>query len=384
MDSFSLLDAVLLLGVGQGLFLCVSIPFIGGQYKSTNRILALIVLFATIMLSGRILVYRVQGDWVSRVASFVDITIFLFGPLIFLYIKRLLSGLKETPMLAWWHFLPAFVHFMYSIWTIYIPFDVFHTLYLQGKLSLVLFLMEGVGLLSLIIYWVFSLKIVYKKVVSVKIYSTRYNITIRQYLIFFTTSIGLLITFWLVGFVAIYFFQEKSASVTYSMMWTMTPVFLYIVGFFSLTPSEVLKSPVFFKKKEDRVSVSESMKLQHRLDILIREEKIYNQPNLSLKSLAEKLETTPNNVSWLLNNKYQKSFYDFINERRVKAFQAKVENREHDQKTLLGLAMDVGFNSKSTFNKVFKLHVGDTPSHYVKNLQQGARKRSTLVHSESK
>ena len=60
------------------------------------------------------------------------------------------------------------------------------------------------------------------------------------------------------------------------------------------------------------------------------------------------------------------TFYDFINHYRVKEFVKKVENQEHLKHTILALSMDVGFNSKSTFNKAFKDTMQDTPSNYIK------------------
>ena len=78
------------------------------------------------------------------------------------------------------------------------------------------------------------------------------------------------------------------------------------------------------------------------------------------------LQTSTNNVSWLLNNVYETTFYDFVNRYRVEEFVQKVENNEHLRHTILALSLDVGFNSKSTFNKAFKLHKQDTPSNFIK------------------
>lgn len=95
-------------------------------------------------------------------------------------------------------------------------------------------------------------------------------------------------------------------------------------------------------------------------------EKIFLQSDLTLADVAEMLQTSTNNVSWLLNQVYKTTFYDFINQYRVKEFVKKVENQEHLKHTILALSMDVGFNSKSTFNKAFKDTMQDTPSNYIK------------------
>jgi AraC-like DNA-binding protein len=95
-------------------------------------------------------------------------------------------------------------------------------------------------------------------------------------------------------------------------------------------------------------------------------EQIYLQNDLTLSQVSELLKTSTNNISWLLNNIYSSTFYDFINGYRIKEFLQKVEKKEHLSHTILALSMDSGFNSKSTFNKAFKREMNDTPSNYIR------------------
>jgi len=81
------------------------------------------------------------------------------------------------------------------------------------------------------------------------------------------------------------------------------------------------------------------------------------------------LGTSTNDLSWLLNNVYQSNFYDYINQHRIAAFLEKIKEKEHKRHTLLFLSMEVGFNSKSTFNKAFKTILQDTPSNYIKKIE---------------
>ena len=97
-------------------------------------------------------------------------------------------------------------------------------------------------------------------------------------------------------------------------------------------------------------------------------EHIYLDSKLTLKTLSEKLETSTNNLSWLLNSVYNCTFYEYINRSRIKAFISKIENGDHKEYTVLALSIDSGFNSKSTFNKAFKAEMNDTPSNYIKKI----------------
>ncbi|MEO0573225.1 MAG: helix-turn-helix domain-containing protein, partial [Bacteroidota bacterium] len=67
------------------------------------------------------------------------------------------------------------------------------------------------------------------------------------------------------------------------------------------------------------------------------------------------------------NQVYQVSFYDYVNKYRIKAFKEKIDLNEYEFKTLLALALESGFNSKATFNRVFKSIQGITPKQYLKN-----------------
>lgn len=98
----------------------------------------------------------------------------------------------------------------------------------------------------------------------------------------------------------------------------------------------------------------------------IREEKSYLDPNLSLRSLAEQIDIHPNQLSWLLNESIGKNFNEFINHYRVNAFQLLCKDPKNSHITLIGLAYDSGFNSKTVFNTSFKKETGLTPKQYLK------------------
>ena len=89
-------------------------------------------------------------------------------------------------------------------------------------------------------------------------------------------------------------------------------------------------------------------------------------PNLTLPLLAEMMEIPSNHLSQLLNEGYGKNFADFVNTYRLEAFKAKVADKSQRHLTILALAYDSGFNSKTVFNTYFKKTMGTTPSAYWK------------------
>ena len=88
---------------------------------------------------------------------------------------------------------------------------------------------------------------------------------------------------------------------------------------------------------------------------------LYNDPNLSLRLLSDRLRTSPNYLSQTLNDYLGVNFFDFVNGYRIAA--AKTLLKETST-TITGIALDVGFNSRSTFNAAFKKHVGQSPTDF--------------------
>ncbi len=103
---------------------------------------------------------------------------------------------------------------------------------------------------------------------------------------------------------------------------------------------------------------------------MVKENRYYQDPELNLGSLAEKLELTTHELSRILNTVLKKSFNDFINEYRVQDAVRKMQDKAYDHITLLGIAYESGFNSQSSFNRVFKQSTGKSPVEYKNELKK--------------
>ncbi|OIN55761.1 helix-turn-helix domain-containing protein [Arsenicibacter rosenii] len=96
----------------------------------------------------------------------------------------------------------------------------------------------------------------------------------------------------------------------------------------------------------------------------------YLDAGLTLRSLAEDLQLHPNELSRIINLGTGKNFNDLINEYRVNEVIRKMKDPAYDRITLLGIAFDSGFNSKTTFNRTFKEMVGETPASFKNGLKR--------------
>jgi AraC-like DNA-binding protein len=90
----------------------------------------------------------------------------------------------------------------------------------------------------------------------------------------------------------------------------------------------------------------------------------YRRPKYSLRNLSDEMELTEQSLSWAINTGGQKNFSDFINDLRIEDVK-QLLRQGGDNQNILDIAFKAGFNSKSSFNAVFKKHVGMTPSQYA-------------------
>jgi YesN/AraC family two-component response regulator len=105
----------------------------------------------------------------------------------------------------------------------------------------------------------------------------------------------------------------------------------------------------------------EANRVYSQLSSLMKQEGLYKKNDVTLTELAEGLHIHPNYLSQVINEKEQKNFYHYINTLRVQEFIRIASQPESRKYTLLSLAYDCGFNSKSTFNKYFKKYTGKRP-----------------------
>lgn len=132
------------------------------------------------------------------------------------------------------------------------------------------------------------------------------------------------------------------------------------------------------KKSTENLKAPSNSQLQKelakRLIDYMDKERPYLNGQLTASELAAALQMNRHQLSLVLNEHLGQSFYDFINTYRIKAFKEHLQNPQNAHLTLLGLAFESGFNSKTAFNSVFKKLEGMTPREFKKQIEQQERK----------
>jgi AraC-like DNA-binding protein len=145
-------------------------------------------------------------------------------------------------------------------------------------------------------------------------------------------------------------------------------LFLFALGYIGYFNPSFFDVPKLIQKK-----VTEAPAFPHyddqneltRLKDLFEQQGLHTRSKLSLEELASKLKLPPRYVSYLINTYHGTNFHHFVNSYRVQEVMRKISNPAERHKTLLALALESGFSSKSAFNQVFKSHTGQSPSNYL-------------------
>ena len=95
-------------------------------------------------------------------------------------------------------------------------------------------------------------------------------------------------------------------------------------------------------------------------------QKIYKDNTLSLPKLARRLTVSPHQLSQVLNQNLGRNFFNFISQQRIEEAKKMLLDPHYQPFTVLEIALEVGFNSVSTFNSLFKKQTGLTPSEFRK------------------
>ncbi|WP_345007686.1 helix-turn-helix domain-containing protein, partial [Snuella lapsa] len=105
------------------------------------------------------------------------------------------------------------------------------------------------------------------------------------------------------------------------------------------------------------------------LEVLMKSEKLYLDPDLRLSNLANKIDVSSNHLSMLLNDYVGLNFYDYVNYYRVEEVKKRLMDLRYQHQTISSIGGDCGFNSKSAFYRIFKNVTGKTPSQYQKEVE---------------
>lgn len=327
--------------------------------------------------------------------SSVGVSIFFtYGPFLYLYTK---AAVQKQPRFKWnmlLHFIPyLFFLILFSFYRLE-PVFANRDMFASGDYFFLRVTFSLSALASIVAYVLMVL-------VSVKKHNQNLKNEYSYISDFITLGWLKMLAFWFTfGYAVIILvssvplFHEELGSYLFVIM---NLVFAYLVSFWGFRQpiifdpsrkvifSRFLKERFNFEeqtnsipKEEEKSHHSKYEKSGLRDDManeylnrileFMTSKKPYLQGDLTLQDMADKLEISKHHLTQVINEKLNKNFYQFINEYRIEEVKERIKMPENNHLTILAIAYDCGFNSKSAFNKIFKQVVGSTPSQYKKSI----------------
>jgi len=296
----------------------------------------------------------------------------IHGPMLYLYILYL-TGRQPNRYNWLLHFAPAIITYIYLINYFILTSQEKVYIYEYGTIAYRIFrkIIKVVIILSGILYVILSILAVrrYKKQIS-DLYSNteKINLNWSYYLI---TGIALI-------WIAVILKNEI-------LIFTLVSLFIIVAAYFGISRVGILE---FASKQSD---ITEEKQTEHNDDIVavkyqktfagedaiqdiykkltyqMEHEKLYKDPELNLNHVAALLGIQPNILSQTINSVENKNFYDYINRQRIEEFKRIVVLPENQKFTILSLAFESGFNSKTSFNRNFKKYMDSSPREFIKS-----------------
>lgn len=396
--DFSLKSSVLLIFFFHGIVF--SILLLSKGIRNDNKAslwLSAFIFLCAMYISPFMLGY---AGWYSRnpyreIMFFVPFQqLFLIGPVIYFYTQSLLNKSFKLSKKDIIHFLPAILYFIYSIVILITDKFILNELYFYAdeRDKDLAFWYQMSGLISMVFYLVLSIRFysAYKKIAYqvVSFADTILFVWVQRFLFAFLIILLLRVVFfisnpewgqfgskfWYYLCFSVLFYYISISGYTNSVR----AIIAFRTSLFGYESSYLLKEYETEETENDEEDLIETPakketkefsdfdKWKIKIEELMTTKKLFENPELTLSDVSQELQINPRKVSRIINQGFEMNFNDFINKYRTEAVIKKIQTGEHDMKTLLGIAFDCGFNSKSTFNRAFKKHTSLTPKEYIK------------------
>lgn len=363
------MQAIYILGAGMALFLFLL------SLKNRSNISE--KLFSSLLLALSLhLVFFYLSQVISDKYGFFYLRssmALLYGPLLYLYIDYQSKNVRQFLKRDWWHFIPfsafALTLLLFSTNnllrnTAVIPIESTNP-YIIGKITIIS---------SAAIYFVFcflSLKKYKRNLLQQYSYTEKIDLKWISWLLYslFITWI-LILTILIINRLHTFMGIGTEHAITYVFMCG----FIITIGFKGIKQSKIFtQSKVNISSGNIQPSLKNTnddlSQYFSRIQKLVEDEKLYLNPKLTINDISTRLNLNINYISKAINTVGNCNFFEFINRYRVNEFKKEVLNPVNANYTLLAIAIQCGFNSKASFNRIFKNTTGITPAEYKNQTQ---------------
>ncbi|WP_198439914.1 helix-turn-helix domain-containing protein [Pareuzebyella sediminis] len=306
---------------------------------------------------------------------------FLIGPLLYLYVSSLTIEDFRLKPIQLLHLLPFLLIVIHRATVQVVPISSTPDLvenpdYLFNKIYYSLLIVSVFG------YWFFGLKLLIKHRKKIPLYFSNYTSknTLSWLIFVLSLFLFLFITSFFVFFISNVL---ELGLIRYSTLSVNLTIFTFIMVYFGINQTAIYEMRPTGPKNENGGAYTDSSEPKYASSALtdeqleeiaeiilkyLKESKPYLNNEYNLQMMARDLALSKHTLSQVINRGQKKNFYRFINGFRVEEVKEKLTDPAFEHYSILGIAHECGFNSKTSFNRIFKEETGLTPTQYIKNM----------------
>jgi AraC-like DNA-binding protein len=358
----SLLNGFLIFSILQALLF--ALLFLGKKKKSLPDMIIGIWLFLVAIQTLLIFSLRYSGSNGSLAWLPIVITL-LYGPMLYLYVSKICCPGTKMKISDLFHFLPFLAFTFAGVF--------FHSSIIFLKI------LAGTSSLAGLSYCFLSLHLLRRHAVNIR---NHFSFTEKINLAWLYKLIVGLILIW--SGVVILVFLRRFLNIGFLLDWfyIAIPVFIFYIGYHGIRQQVIYSAESLAQETDNSrsgeanpVGAGEAYKksglrpvqmqmISEKMVRVMQADNLFLDSTLSLQELSSKLNVPPHHITQTLSEFIRKNFYDFVNSYRIDEFKKRIDKGDAENFSLLGIALDCGFNSKSSFNRIFKNMTGQTPSEY--------------------
>ena len=362
----NLLDQFTYFAFFQSLFLIIIFVVSAGKRRQINLYLLILVAVLLIGLLGRI--GQSSLDWHRQMKGLSEFAVLFFGPTVYLFIQSTLSE-KRFAISDLVHYIPGVVYStIVTFYYITAPDEVIRERLESGELIRVVRILVGVGLTVNITYFVLGVQ-TFRKLKRSLQEEASYVLNI-SFVKNFLIAIGTCLLIWLAVYLISFGDNPRLEINTREFIWLAIVLIILFIAYYQMVSPSVFRFASIARETkyaQSKFSHADLDRLKLELEAIMEAKKPYLNAKLLKSELAAMMNINAPELSRLLNERIGMSFFEYVNYHRIHEFIRLARSPLIEQKTLLGLAQEAGFQSKATFYKSFKRIMGCPPAEYLRN-----------------
>lgn len=362
--NFDLNVLLYLAAMSLGLFSAILL-LTAAKNKTANRLLAYLILAITGWLVDAF--FRASGIY-NQNANLYFLPIyysFAFGPLLYFYVQAITNSAFRFKYIYLLHFIPVTIQalfywivtfksyqYKYHIWfSLHQPYT-YRIEYDGTWLSLVIYLILSIIYFNHYHSWL----------------KDNYSNVSKKMLNWLKIALVVLVLVCITWVFEAYLRDFRNTYYQFDISTNLLCGVIYCIGIIGVQQTSITLNyePINKEVKPASASFIADEHIARKIDDAMVKDKLYLNPELSLADLANHLSLPAKVVSANINAAFDKPFNTYVNAYRVEEIKQRLKSTDIEKFTLLGIAFESGFNSKTSFNRIFKDFTGKSPSDFIK------------------